>query len=197
MLRNIFKRTFLFSWLLAMITYTNTTHAQAINPITDRVIWADWVNLTQNLNYGSADLFSYAPFQAEITKILPKGLWQDILRSYHFNHQVVKIDQWLVITGYARYDSSKVEDIIIIIDFSNGRIEALCQAHIVSEWYVPMNWDGITPYQVASSPAYVELTYYQYNKPQQAIQRPLGGENCANGNPETAVKRWLEIAKGK
>lgn len=194
MSRNIFKRAFIFSWLLAMVTYTNAIYAQAINPITDRVIWADWVNLTQNLNYGSDDLFSYAPFQAEITKILPKGRWQDILRSYQFDHQIVKVDQWFVVTGYSRYDSRKNEDLVIIIDFANGRIEALCQAHIVSEWYVPMNWDGITPYQVASSPAYVVLTYYQHNKPQQTLERPLG-ENCANGNPETAVKRWLKIAK--
>lgn len=166
--------------------------SQAQNP--DRVILADWLGSLPTKEI-SGSFFQHPQFTKGLEKVIPNKEWQKILGEYNFLQPVEEVEamgRWMVVIGQLRY--GKENDMVIFLSSIDARVEAICRAYVLSVWYVPMNWDGVAPYQVASSPASTELTYYLRDGKQVHVSRPVG-ENCANGNAKLAVERWQKAVR--
>ena len=176
--------------ILLLLTWPVVSFGQ--NP--DRVILADWLGSLPTKEI-SGSFFQHPQFTKGLEKVIPNKEWQKILGEYNFLQPVEEVEamgRWMVVMGQLRY--GKENDMVIFLSSIDARVEAICRAYVLSVWYVPMNWDGVAPYQVASSPASTELTYYLRDGKQVHFSRPVG-ENCANGNAKLAVERWQKAVR--
>lgn len=159
----------------------------------DQSILQGWLRFMSQQRVGNLDILSRSQLLQELKVIMPKYKANDILNKYDFLRPVEQVGKFTVLIGKYKYGFGDQNDVVIFLETKGAKIAAVCTAFLLSVIEpMPMNWDQVTPYQVADLPHHMELTYYLQGTVPINITRPIG-EGCANQNAKIAVERFQAV----